>query len=220
MRPQWPRPPRAVTVTGPRRRPGPPPAAPAPERARSPQASAGGGSVGDVALSEHMLSAQADEQLALDRVAPPELVGALLSHVAYADPDRVRQHLLEVGAEGHRAADRDERERRPVVVHAHARPAGAGQRAALQRAGAGVEDDVVALEHEPDRHHVRAAIAARRGQLAGPGADHDELPPLGIRHRAHRGLAIRSDDAGDDAIRAGLPGRSPRYAPDDVAAQG
>ena len=100
------------------------------------------------------------------------------AHVARADPrgpfDQVRRVLLR----HRRAADVHERERRRLVVHAQRHAAVPQDVLALHGVRAGVEDDVVTIQHEPDRHHVRVAGRREHGQLAGAGAVAEELPDL------------------------------------------
>ena len=93
-------------------------------------------------------------------VALAELRGAIGAHVARADRGGPAAQVVAIGRDRDRAGDAHEGVRRALVVDAQRGDPVAGQRAALDRVRAGVEDEVVAVEHEPDRHHVRAG---RRG---------------------------------------------------------
>ena len=126
----------------------------------------------------------------LRRVALPELRGALGAHVARADRGGPAAQVVGLGRDRDRAGDAHEGVRRALVVDAQRGDPVAGQRAALDRVRAGVEDEVVAVEHEPDRHHVGPAVVARRGELAGARALAHEGAPLGVVHGAGHGAKI------------------------------
>ncbi|GHA36400.1 hypothetical protein GCM10010372_40580 [Streptomyces tauricus] len=78
-----------------------------------------------------------------------------------------------------RALDLD---RGPVVVHAQGHPAVPSQIPPLDGVLPRVEDQVVAVEHEPDRCHMRAPVGPDGRQLASAGAVRDERPPFLIGH--------------------------------------
>ena len=120
----------------------------------------------------------------------PELRGALGAHVARADRGGPAAQVVALGRDGDRAGDAHEGVGRALVVDAQRGDPVAGQRAALDRVRAGVEDEVVAVEHEPDRHDVGPAVVARRGELAGARALADEGAPLGVVHGAGHGAKI------------------------------
>ena len=82
-----------------------------------------------------------------------------------------------------RAFDGDEGERRLLVVDAQCGAPVPLQRLALHGGLVRREDEVVAVEHEPDRHDVRCAVLAGHGELARPGAGLDERPPFVVGHR-------------------------------------
>ena len=98
---------------------------------------------------------------------------------------RPAAHHAEVLAELRATVDAHEAVRRPLLVDEHRRARVAAQRPAAHDAGAGDEDDVVAVEEEPDRQHVGAAVPAGHRQLAGAGAVEQEGPPLLDAHITH-----------------------------------
>src|SRR5690606_22230379 len=81
-----------------------------------------------------------------------------------------------------------EAERGPVVVHAEGDPPVTCQVASLHGPLPGVEHDVVPVEQEPDRRHVRAAVGTDGGQLCGAGSVRDEPPPLFLGHLVSHGF--------------------------------
>src|SRR6476661_6726748 len=140
---------------------------------------------GRVGLREHVGGGEADEELARDRVARPELRAALGAHVAHGDAGRPLAQRVEVLADRRGGLDHHERVQRRLVVDAEGRAAVAAEVAALHRSRAGREDDVRPVEHEPDRHDVRPAVGARRRKLSGPRAVRCERPPFLFVHDVH-----------------------------------
>ena len=67
-----------------------------------------------------------------------------------------------------------------VVVDDDAHAGVTLQRLSLDRSGARGEDHVVAVEHEPHRRHVRAAVGTRGRDLRGAGAFHQEGASLDV----------------------------------------
>src|SRR5262249_21310755 len=49
----------------------------------------------------------------------------------------------------------------------------------------GREDEVLAVEHEPDRRHVRSSVLTHRRQLPGPRPLGQQSPPLVVGHLCH-----------------------------------
>jgi alkylhydroperoxidase/carboxymuconolactone decarboxylase family protein YurZ len=143
------------------------------------------GSVGEVAHSEDLFGAEAHEQFTLNGVAPSEPLSQILAHVAPADSRRERQHLVEVGADRHRSTDRDKRKWWLFVIDADASPSRPPQRSTLDRLCAGIEDKVIAVEHEPNGYDVWSTIAPSRGEFSRACTRSHELPPLSIGHRRH-----------------------------------
>jgi hypothetical protein len=82
--------------------------------------------------------------------------------------------------------DHDEAERRRLVIDAQARILITAERLTLDRARAGREHDVLAVEHKPHRDDMRPAVLPGGRDLGGTGAFHDERVPLLFGHAAHR----------------------------------
>ena len=116
----------------------------------------------------------ADEQFLGCRVPPTELFGAVGAHVARTECRGPALQLVVVVRDLGDAVDDDEREGCGFVVDGDAHARITLQRLSLHRSRAGGEDHVVAVEHEPHRRHVRAAVGTRGRDLRGAGAFHQE----------------------------------------------
>ena len=114
-----------------------------------------------------------------------QLLRAVLSHVPPADRGRrahqVRGLLGQLGA----TLDLDEPVWRLLEIHAQGHPRVARERPPLRGVLAGVEDDAVVLDDEPDRRHEGPAVRARPRELAGSGAGGEERADLGVSYRCH-----------------------------------
>jgi hypothetical protein len=85
-----------------------------------------------------------------------------------------------------------ERERGRVVVHDHRNAWVLQKVPTLDGPCAGGQHQLLAVEHEPDRHHVRGAFAADRGELPSPRPMREELADLGRCHLARRDVVIQA----------------------------
>ena len=105
---------------------------------------------------------QPDQQFAGHAVAGSELGGAILAHVAAADPGSRRAHLLEAVAELRGALDDDEGLRRGGVVDRRRDLGIPPQATALDRLRVGGEQELKVpgppVQHEPDRFDVGASV--------------------------------------------------------------
>jgi hypothetical protein len=72
-----------------------------------------------------------------------------------------------------------------LVIHAHRGPWIAIQRACLDPGLVRGEHDIATVKHEPHGCDVRTAVRPHHGELARPGAGHDELTPLSLVHVLH-----------------------------------
>src|SRR5712692_3295119 len=116
---------------------------------------AGCRSAGYCPLSNYPSRGQPDQQFAGHAVAGPELGGAILAHVAAADPGGSRAHVLEAVAELRGALDDDEGVRRGGIVDRRRDLGIPAQATALDRLRVGGEQELEApgpsVQHEPDR---------------------------------------------------------------------
>ena len=149
-------------------------------------------SVGDGASPDDLGNGHADEELAGDSVAAPVLIGSVLAHVAPADASGPAPHDVEVVAESRLALDADVCEGWPLVVEADADAWLALDGESLPGSLTGREDEVGAVEVDPDWCDMWGAALADYGDLAGAGPLEDERPALLAGHGRHDGSASAS----------------------------
>src|SRR5438128_12379077 len=97
------------------------------------------------------------EQLARYGVSAAELLGSVGAHVPAGDRRGEAQQLLEVLAQRHMTTNVDERKRRDLVVDDYRRARISAKVPALDGVAPGREHQILAVEHEPHRHHIRLA---------------------------------------------------------------
>ena len=132
-----------------------------------------------------MLGGEPDQELARDAVAVAVLGGAVVAHVATADAGRPALHRdqsSEIVTGPSTVTNENGGRSSSTVMVAQPAPL---QRAALHRVGAGGEHDrPVVVDDVPERRRVRAPVATRGRQDAGPGR-------IGREERAHLVAVMR-----------------------------
>ena len=118
-------------------------------------------------------------------------LGQVVTDVTASDGDRDWEHLVEIRREGDRTFDERKRERRSLVIDEEGHPLVAADRSALERVGTRHEQQVLSIEDEPDRRHVRAPIRLHGCELASAGPLAQELLKLFVTHRVGHGELYR-----------------------------
>src|SRR5579871_714619 len=144
-------------------------------------------------LGDHPGRGHPDQEFPGHAVTGPELRGPAGAHVAAADPCRGRADLAEVVADQRRALHDDEGVRRGGIVHRHRHPTIPAQATTFNRICISGEDKLKvprpAVQHEPDRLNVGAAVWPGRTDMSRPCPRTQEVPDLLHAHVWHRGLS-------------------------------